>query len=353
VHKPNLATAQPVRVAVDAMGGDFAPEEIVKGAIDGAQTYGVSLLLVGLPDAIHRELAKYDTHNLDIHVAPANSVIDMGESPITAIRKKRDASIVVTAKAVGDGQAEAMVAAGSTGAAMASALFNIGRIEGVDRPAIGVVLPSLIKPCLLVDAGANADCIPEMLVQFGQMGTVFMHNVHGVAHPKVGLLNIGEEEGKGNAFVNLAYGLLQKDSQIDFYGNVEGRDLFNGTVDVAVCDGFTGNVALKSAEGVVTMLLKAMKDEFRSTLRYQTGALLLKPALRRMKNLVDPDEFGGALLLGIKGICVISHGGSKANAVKNAIRVAKDAVNNQVLDKMGQTLSLAASTHADPAPNPV
>ena len=331
------------------MGGDHAPLEVVKGAIDGARFHGVSLLLVGFPEAIKQELQKYDTNGLDIEIKEAKSVIDMGESPITAIRKKRDASIVLTAKAVGDGKADAMVAAGSTGAAMASALFNIGRVAGVDRPAIGVVLPSLTKPCILVDAGANADCLPEMLVQFAHMGSTFMNSVLGIKSPKVGLLNIGEEEGKGNAFVNLAYGMLKKDSQIDFYGNVEGRDLFNGTVDVAVCDGFTGNVALKSAEGIVTMLLTAMKDEFRSKLRYQTGALLLKPALRRMKTLVDPDEFGGALLLGINGICVISHGGSKASAIKNAIRVAKNAVNNRVLDKMGQALSMSQDQESEPA----
>jgi len=228
-----------------------------------------------------------------------------------------------------------MIAAGSTGAAMASAVFNIGRIEGIDRPAIGVVLPTAESPCMLIDAGANADCIPEMLLQFAKMGGVFMKNVYGVDDPRVGLLNIGEETGKGNAFVNSAFKLLEQDSSIRFVGNIEGKEMFMGHADVAVCDGFTGNIALKSAEGVLKLLFHYLKDELTRTIKTKAGAFLARSAFRRTRKKVDPEEHGGALLLGVQGICVIGHGGSSANAIKNAVRVAKNAIETDVLGKIG------------------
>jgi glycerol-3-phosphate acyltransferase PlsX len=317
------------------MGGDYAPHEIVVGAVNGARSQHVGILLVGDPAAIEKELAPLDTQGLDIEIVPAADVIEMGESPATALRKKKDASIVVTAKCVRKGQAQGMVAAGSTGAAMASALLNIGRIDGIDRPAIGVVLPSLGQPCMLIDAGANSDCIPEMLLQFGRMGSVFMHNVYNIDKPRVGILTIGEEVGKGNTFVNSAYKLLEHDHTVNFIGNVEGRDMFLGNCEVAVCDGFTGNVALKSAEGVGKMLKTLLKQELTRSLATQAVALLAKPAITRVMNKVDAEEFGGALLLGIKGICVISHGGSHARGIENAVRVAREAVETDVLGKIG------------------
>ncbi len=326
-------TKKDICIAVDAMGGDHAPFEIVKGAVDGARTQKVSVLLVGQLDAVNVELAKYDTTGLDIQVQEATEVIGMDESPATAIRKKKDASIIVTAKSVRKGRADAMVAAGSTGAAMASALFNIGRIDGVDRPAIGVVMPSVGGKCILVDAGANVDCIPEMLLQFAHMGMVYMENVYGIKDPTVGLLNIGSEKGKGNSFVNTAFDLLTNSPGINFYGNIEGKDVFFGVSNVAVCDGFTGNVALKSAEGVMRMFKTVLKKEFQESLSAKAGYLLVKPAIEKAANFVDPEEFGGALLLGIKGICVISHGGSKARGIMNAIRVAKEAVETDVITK--------------------
>ncbi|MBX2859647.1 MAG: phosphate acyltransferase PlsX [Vampirovibrio sp.] len=336
-------TKKPVRIAIDAMGGDHAPHEIIKGAILGARLYKVGVCLVGKPDVIELELQQYQEkirrHNLSVEVVPATEVIAMGDAPGIAIRKKKDSSIVVTAKCVGDGKADAMVAAGSTGAAMASAIFNIGRIEGIDRPAIGVVLPSLASPCLLIDAGANADCLPEMLVQFGRMGTVFMKHVYHIDNPRVGLLNIGEEAGKGNVFVNSAFKMLEHDQAINFIGNIEGRDMYLGGAEVAVCDGFTGNVALKSSEGVATMILKLLKQEMKSTLSAMAGALLLRRALKRARKKVDHEEFGGALLMGIKGTCVIAHGGSSANAIKHAIRVAKDAVEANVIEKITTKLT--------------
>lgn len=330
-----MMATSPIRIAVDAMGGDYAPQEIVDGAVQGAREHGVSILLVGKPHDIEQELKKYDTQGLAIEVVSASEVIEMGESPATGLRKKKDASIIVTAKCVKNGQAQGMVAAGSTGAAMASALLYVGRISGVDRPAIGVCLPSSApSPCLLIDAGANADCTPEMLTQFAVMGNIFMHNVLNVEKPRVGLLNIGEEQSKGNAFAHAAFQLLEKDERFHFIGNVESKELFNGTADVAVTDGFTGNVALKSAEGVMKMFGTVLKQQLMSNLRSKAGALLAEPALKGAIKQVDPEEFGGALLFGIKGVCVISHGGSHARGIKNAIRVAKEAILADVLGKI-------------------
>jgi glycerol-3-phosphate acyltransferase PlsX len=274
----------------------------------------------------------------------------MGESPLTAMRKKKDASIVVTAQLVGQKKAQAMVAAGSTGAAMASALFKIGRLPGVDRPAIGVALCTPGTPSLLLDAGANADCTPEMLHQFARMGQVFMQALYPPKNgqkPRVALLNIGEEPGKGNTLANEAFDLLAQDSTLNFIGNGEGRDLFSGKTDVLVCDGFSGNIALKAAEGLGKTLGYFIKTELTSSLSGKIGGLLAKNALKRAKDRFDPEEFGGALLLGIDGICVISHGSSHARGVFNAIRVAKDAVERDVIAKMAA--ALAKTDLAEPA----
>jgi glycerol-3-phosphate acyltransferase PlsX len=334
---------QPIRIAVDAMGGDHAPREIVRGAITGAREFGVTVLLVGNPDAIREELSKIDTQGADHKIIPATEVIEMNEGA-TAVRKKKDASINVTSRCVKEGEAQGMVAAGSTGAAMASATLYVGRISGIDRPAIGVQLPSLSKTCLLIDAGANAECTPEMLVQFAHMGNIYMHNVQNLAKPRVGLLNIGEEEGKGNAFANAAFKLLEEDPTLHFIGNVEGRDMFMGNTDVAVCDGFTGNVALKSAEGVMRMFKNVLKTEIKRSVLSQMGALMAKPAFEMAGKKVDPEEVGGSLLLGIKGICVISHGGSKERGIKNAVRVAKEAIVADVLGKISNQIQLREGT---------
>lgn len=336
-----------VTVSIDAMGGDYAPHEIVKGAIIGARNHGVALALVGDPAKIKAELSQLDTHGVTYEIVPAMDSIEMDESPATAIRRKKDASIVVAAKLIAEGRADALVAAGSTGAAMASCLFNVGRIRGVDRPAIAVTLPAQGSPCLLLDGGANADCLPEMLMQFAKMGNIFMQQVYGLPKPRVGLLNIGGEVGKGNAFVNTCFSLLEQEPGINFIGNVEGRDMFLGNVDVAVCDGFTGNVALKSAEGVATLLTRLIKEELGRGMVDQLGALLAKSALKRAKKRVDHEEFGGALLLGIKGIAVIAHGGSSAHAINNAIRVAKEAVDKRVLEKISDLIAEGAEvSHA-------
>lgn len=329
---------QPIRIAVDAMGGDYAPQEIVSGALQGAREYGVEVLLVGRPDAIEAELKKHDTQGIAFRIVPANEVIEMGESPATGLRKKKDASIIVTAKCVKNGDAQGMVAAGSTGAAMGAATLYVGRIEGVDRPAIGVLLPSSASPCLLIDAGANADCTPDMLVQFAVMGNIYMANLHNVAKPRVCLLNIGEEDGKGNAFAHTAFESLGKDPRFFFAGNVEGKELFTGGADVAVTDGFTGNVALKSAEGVMKMFSTLLKKEVKRSVVAMAGAALMKSAFDAAKKPADPEEAGGSLLFGIKGVCVISHGGSHALGIKNAIRVAKEAIVADVLGKISNQI---------------
>lgn len=323
-----------ITIAVDAMGGDYAPGEVIAGAIEGAKIHKVRILLVGRAEAVRSELAKCDTQGISIDVVEASEVVEMGESA-SALRKKRDASIIVASKCVKDGRAQGLVAAGSTGAAMASALLYIGRIEGVERPAIAVVMPSSAKsPCLLLDAGANADCTPEMLAQFSVMGHVFMHNIFNVEKPRVGLLNIGEEPGKGNALALQAFESLTQDVRFHFKGNIEGRDIFLGGADVAVTDGFSGNIALKSAEGVMKMFGNVLKKEFGKNIRTKTGYVLARSAINNAVKYVDPEEFGGALLLGIKGVCVISHGGSRARGIKNAIRVAKNAVATNLLDKI-------------------
>ncbi|MEB3205829.1 MAG: phosphate acyltransferase PlsX [Vampirovibrionales bacterium] len=332
-----------ITISVDGMGGDYAPGEVVQGVLDALKTFDLHVLLVGQPEVLKAELTRRDVawQQRQLTIVPAQNVIDMGESPLTAIRKKKDASIVVVADMVGQKKAQAMVAAGSTGAAMASALFRIGRLPGVDRPAIGVALCTPQRPTLLLDAGANADCTPDMLHQFAQMGSVFMQALYPPENhqkPRIALLNIGEEPGKGNVLANEAFDRLRQDSSLNFIGNGEGRDLFSGKADVLVCDGFSGNIALKAAEGLGKVLGHFIKEELSSTLQGKIGGLLAKSALTRAKNRFDPEEFGGALLLGIDGICVISHGSSHARGIFNAIRVAKEAVEGQVIARMTKAL---------------
>jgi glycerol-3-phosphate acyltransferase PlsX len=352
-----------ITLAIDAMGGDFAPEQTVKGAVEGAKHYGVKVLLVGLPSAINAELAKYDTRGLHLEVVEASESIDMDESPIQALRKKKNASIAVTARLVKEGKAQGMVAAGSTGAAMTAALFNIGRIKGVERPAIGVVLPCYQAPCLLLDGGANADCPESALLQFAQMGKVYIQRVHGIADPKVGFLNIGTEEGKGSMAAKSAYDALKvaathPEAGFNFVGNIEGRHLFLGGAHVAVADGFSGNIAIKSAEGVLSLFGRWLKEELTATPWQKLVGLLVRPAVQRVKRRLDHEELGGALLMGINGICVIAHGGSSYVAIHNAMRLAKQAVEQDVVTHMTAFTQIASLNSPSPAdtglsPSPV
>ncbi len=338
------------RIAIDAMGGDHAPREIVKGAVWAALDYNVPIELVGKEDAIKAELdniAKYgirskrggyfpqnikvDLSKLDIKITHAEEIIEMGEAPGQAIRKKRKSSIVLTVDAVAKGSSDAVVAAGSTGAAMASSLFGLGRLPGIERPAIAVMLPAMKKPFLLLDAGANSSCTPEMLYQFAVMGTTFVKNVYGRKDAKVGVLNIGEEAGKGNELVQHTYKMLEENQNgLNFIGNIEGKEMFQGTCDVIICDGFTGNVALKIIEGSSSMLFKMIQQEFNTDIISKIIGLLAKPFMKRIYKRINYEEFGGALLLGIKGITVIAHGRSTAYAIRNAVRVAKEAVESDV-----------------------
>ena len=347
------------RIAIDAMGGDYAPYEVIAGAVWAAQDYGVGLELVGNQDRIEQVLeqiskegflsecgkagrkrrVRVDVKSLDIKITHASEVIEMGEAPGQAIRKKKKSSIVLAVNSVATGSSDALVAAGSTGAAMAASLFGLGRIHGIDRPAIAVTLPTMKKPIVVIDAGANSNCTPEMLRQFAIMGQTFSKNVLGIENPRVGVLNIGEEAGKGNELAQHTYKLLEEEQdKFNFVGNIEGREIFLNLCDVVVCDGFVGNVALKITEGTSSMLFRMLKEQFKSDLLGMIIGLLAKPFMKRIYTKINYEEFGGALLLGIKGITVISHGRSKAYAIKNAVRVAKEAVVNGVNRQIAESV---------------
>lgn len=346
------------RIAIDAMGGDYAPREIVAGAVWAALDYNVAIELVGKPDRIEYELdrinsegivtnaggfkdkkIKIDTSKLDIKITPATEIIEMGEAPGQAIRKKKKSSIVLAVDAVATGSSDAIVAAGSTGAAMAASLFGLGRLPGIDRPAIAVTMPTMKKPVVVIDAGANSNCTPDMLYQFAIMGTTFSKNVLGIEDPRVGVLNIGEEAGKGNELAQATYKLLEENQdKINFIGNIEGKEIFSGICNVIVCDGFVGNVALKITEGTSSMLFRMLKQEFKTDTLARIAGLIAKPFMKRIYKKINYEEFGGALLLGVKGITVISHGSSKAYAIKNAVRVAKEAVETDVNKKIAEFL---------------
>jgi len=324
-----------IRIAIDAMGGDFAPVEIVKGAVEGAKEYNVALQLVGDEEQIKFELAKYDINGLDIQITHTDEVIEMGESPTKALRQKKKASIVLSVDSVAKGESQAVVAAGSTGAAMASSLFGLGRLQGIHRPAICATLPSKKKHIVLVDAGANTDSEPKNLYQSAIMGRVFAQEVLGYENPTVGLMNIGEEAGKGNALAKETFAILEnKKEELNFIGNIEGRDVLVGDCHVIVCDGFVGNVILKVVEGTAVVLFDLIREQFMSSPFAKILGGLCKPLFGNIKKKMDYSEYGGALLLGVKGITVISHGSSKAHAIKNAVRVAKEAVDKDINGKI-------------------
>jgi glycerol-3-phosphate acyltransferase PlsX len=316
-------------VAVDAMGGDRAPGEIVAGARRASAELGIPVLLVGPSDLAER----VDVG--DLPVQAASEVIAMSEDPAQGVRRKKDSTLVRAAEAVRDGRASAMVSAGNTGATMASALLRMGRIKGVSRPAIAIPVPVPgSRPTVLLDAGANAEVQPEWLVQFAQMGSVFAKHRFGVAVPRVGLLSIGEEPGKGDALRKAAYELLAVAPAIEFIGNVEGRDVMTDIVDVIVTDGFTGNVVLKTLEGALRAVVRGLLAAFGSDPVYKEHADALVPALLPLYETLDPETYGGAMLLGVDGICVISHGSSSQRAIVNAINVAREMADDGVVDEL-------------------
>lgn len=324
------------RIAIDAMGGDHAPDEVVAGALLAQAELDVEVLLVGNPELIEAAVKQQGGSLDSVEIVPAEGMIEMTEEPLSALRKKRKASINVAMKLVKKGQADAVVSAGHSGAAMAAALLGLGRLPGIDRPAIGAVFPTLIagKQVLVLDVGANVDCRPNFLDQFATMGSIYSQDVLGTESPKVGLLNIGEEPNKGNEASVQTYPLLERNSNINFVGNAEGRDVLSGQFDVIVCDGFTGNVLLKFAEAVGGVALQIIKEELPRGTRGKVGAAVLKPNLLNIKQRMDHAEHGGGLLLGVAGVCIISHGSSKAPSIFNAIRLAKEAADHQVSDRI-------------------
>jgi glycerol-3-phosphate acyltransferase PlsX len=314
------------RVAVDALGGDKAPGEVILGALDAAAE-GIDVVLYGP--------AGLDTHGLEL--VETQGVIEMGDKPADAVRAKPDSSLVAAVRAVGAGSADAVISAGNTGAMLAAGLLYLRRLPGVMRPAIAVPIPSRNGPSVLLDAGANADARAEHLLQFATMGAIFSEEILGVTNPEVRLLSIGEEDGKGNALVLDAAALLRS-SDLNFTGNAESRDLLRGAADVVVADGFTGNVALKLLEGTILELLDSLRDEISATPLSKLGGLLIRPAARRLRTRLDPDTYGGAYLLGLKGLAVIAHGNSGRAAIANAIRLAARGVENRVVDRLAERL---------------
>jgi len=339
----------PSVIALDAMGSDKAPKPEIEGAIQAARQFGIRVLLVGQEPVVRAELGRNRwASQLPIEIVHASEVITMDDK-VEAVRAKRDSSIRVGVRLVREGKAAGFVTAGNTGAAMAAAKTTLGTIPGVDRPALAAIFPTALGTgAMLLDVGANVDCKPNNLEEFAVMGEIYFRSIFGTRRPKVGLLSIGEEEGKGNELTRESFHLL-KQLPIDFVGNVEGRDLYNGEVDVIVADGFVGNVALKTSEGVVNLVRATLKEALKSTITRQVGALLSRSAFADFKKRLDHTEYGGAPLLGLKGVCIITHGSSNANAIKNALRVAAEFAESGVNEKIEKGLAPIRS-HAAPTP---
>lgn len=334
-----------MRIAVDALGGDFAPAEIVKGAVQACKELAdCQIILAGDTEKIKKELAHYPPQsNISIEHAPEN--ISMDEHPLQAVRQKKNASINVGLKLVKDKKADGFISAGNTGAVMASALFTLGRIKGIERPGIGSAFATKKDNVVMIDIGANSDCRPSHLVQFAQMGSLYAQKVLGKENPTVGLLSIGEEDEKGNELTVNTNPLL-KEAPVNFIGNIEGKDIFDGKADVVVCDGFVGNVVLKLAEGMMQTILTVIKDQTKKNIMALLGSLLMLPVFKKFKKKFDYNEYGGAPLLGVDGICVITHGRAKAKAIKNAIRAVKVAADHKFLESLHQMEIVGAKQNA-------
>ncbi len=329
-----------IRVAVDAMGGDNAPVETVKGAVEAVNESGkIQVYLVGKQDVLEKELAGYTYMKEQIVVVHASEIIETAEPPVMAIRKKKDSSLVKALNLVKDGTCDAFVSAGSTGAILVGGQVIVGRIKGVERPPLAPLIPTATGCSLLIDCGANVDARPSHLVQFAKMGSVYMEYVMGVKHPKVGIVNIGAEEEKGNALVKETFPLLKNCSGINFIGSVEARDIPAGAADVIVCEAFVGNVILKTYEGVGLTLISKVKEGMMSTLRSKIGALLVKPALKNTLKAFDLEQYGGAPLLGLKGLVVKTHGSSKANEIKNSILQCIAFKEQQISEKIRERVT--------------
>lgn len=327
-------------IIVDAMGGDFAPLEIIKGALEASAMHSAEVKLVGDKDSIRKAA---DSGRLDItglEIAPSTQEVGMDESPSDVLKNKKGSSIYIGSQLVGQGNGSAFLSAGNTGAVMACSLFNIKRIKGVFRPAIAAVIPLADSRFVLIDAGANADCKPIYLAQFALMGKVYSENILGVKDPKIGIVNIGGEEKKGSELAIEAHKMLKDIKGLDFVGNIEGREMFEGSVDVVVTDGFTGNVILKVLEGLAKMFFGEVKSALTSSFISKMAALILKKPLKKMKNKFDYETYGGAQLLGLNAPVIISHGSSKARAVRNAIRVGQESLQTDLVEKIKKEIEL-------------
>jgi glycerol-3-phosphate acyltransferase PlsX len=327
-------------IALDAMGSDRAPKPEVEGAIQAARRFGIQVALVGPEERLRAEFSRHPfSRSLPISIVHASEVIAMDDKAVQAVRAKRDSSMRVGLRLVREGKADAFITAGNTGAAMATAKMVLGGLPGVDRPALVAIIPTALRTVTaLLDVGANVDCKPHNLEQFAVMGEIYFRSMFGTARPRVGLLSIGEEEGKGNELTRESFQLL-KQLPLNFIGNVEGRDIYNGKVDVIVADGFVGNVALKTSEGVVNLVRATLKETLAETITRQVGYLLSRSAFSDFKKRLDHTEYGGAPLLGVKGACFSTHGSSNANAIKNAVRVASEFVERRITANIEKELA--------------
>ena len=325
-------------IAVDAMGGDFGPAVVVPGAIEAARLHDLHVRLVGNTPKLEAELAKLDLANVHFDIVHADDVVHMNEKPSDILRRKKNASIQVACRLVKDGEADGVVSAGHSGATVACGMFIMGRLPGVERPALAALLPTEKDPVVVLDAGANVDCRPYHLFQFGLMGDAIARDLLGYASPRVSLLSIGEEEGKGNSQVKEAYELLKMAQNLNFIGNAEGRDIFTGDVDVVVCDGFVGNIVVKMSEGLATSLIHMLKRVFTSGLLPSLGGLLAKGAFKKFAKTIDYAEIGGAPLLGLQSLAIVCHGRSNARAMTNAIKMGGTFVRKGTNNRLAETI---------------
>ena len=333
-----------MRVALDAMGGDFAPEVTVAGALEAVSEHDIEVILVGDRQKLAEALKDKRYPQNRISVFHASEVVGMDESPSHALRRKKDSSIRKAVDLVKSGEADAAVSAGHSGVAMATSLYVLGKLPNVDRPAIAAIMPSITGHFLLIDAGATVDCKPENLLQFAHMGNAYYKTIFSIPSPRIALLSIGEEDIKGNELTKVAFKHL-KDADMNFTGNIEGKDIFSGNADVIVCDGFIGNIVLKVSEGLAESIIKMLKMEIANITTGKLGYLMIKPAIRNFKKRTDYDEYGGAPLLGINGTCIISHGRSSARAIKNAIQVAAEMAKNKVHEIIASSLNKQTQQH--------
>ncbi|MCB2292056.1 phosphate acyltransferase PlsX [Clostridium algoriphilum] len=320
-------------VVVDGMGGDFSPNAVVEGCIAAIKEYDINILITGPEDLIGEELKKYNYDSNKIKIVDAKETISLSEHPVIAIKRKKDSSLVKALNLVKSGDADAIISAGSTGAFLAGCTLIVGRIKGIDRPALAPVVPGKNRPFMIIDCGANSECKPNYLLQFGIMGKIYFENILKIDNPSVGLVNIGAEEEKGNELAKSTHKLL-KQANLNFVGNVEARDIPTGDVNVLVCDGFTGNVILKLYEGTVANIFDSLKMGIMGSFRTKIGGVLLKPVFRKFKKDFDYKEYGGAAFLGVNGICIKAHGSSDAKAFKNAIKQATIFYDNKVVEKL-------------------